>query len=181
MESMHASRWVASSLLTLSLLSLGGIRASALASDLIVTEVNTTALAHDCRTAAASGNVAVTVENVGGTPTGAGFNVVLFEDQNGNGGYDSGVDLFLAQATVPGSLNPGDQATVNPAINATFLFSKNLVHAFADSDNDIAESDETNNVADSGASCFFAPRPGSSIRSSNGRGHRHRTNPMLST
>jgi hypothetical protein len=145
-------------LITLS--ALGGSALSARASDLVVSDVDASSVAFDCRTAAGAGTVEVTVENVGGTPTGSGFDVLLFEDQNGNGTYDNGLDLFLGQANVPGSLNPGDQATVNPSIGATFLFSKSLIYAFADSDNDIAESDETNNLANSGASCFFAPPPG---------------------
>lgn len=130
------------------------------ASDLIVTEVDVSAVVYDCHTASANGTVAVTVENVGGTATGSGFDIVLFEDENGNGTYQSGTDLFLAQANVPGSLNPGDTATVTPSIAATLQFSKSLIRAFADSGNNVVETDETNNLGDSGASCFFAPPPG---------------------
>ncbi len=149
------------SIAAFTLLLAAAFTAPGLASDLTVLQVDTSASSVECKTAGVNGTVSITVENIGGTPTGAGFNVLLFEDENANGVYDNGVDLYLGESTVPGSLNPGDQATVSPSVNATLLFAKNLIYAFADSQNEIAESDETNNVGNSGTSCYFAPPPGS--------------------
>lgn len=138
-----------------------GLAAPAISADLTVLQVDTSSSSVDCQTAATTGAVTITVENIGDSPTGTGFSVLIFEDANANGVYDSGTDLYLGETTVPGSLNPGDQATVSPSVNAVLQFAKNLIYAFADSQNQIPESDETNNVGNSGASCYFAPPIGS--------------------
>lgn len=130
------------------------------ASDLVVLRVDRSALVTDCRTAAASGTVSATIENAGDTPTGAGFHVLFFEDENGNGAYDNGVDLSLGEAVVPGSLGSGDQTVVSVTVNATVKFAGNLVHAWADDRNEIPETDETNNYGNSGLNCYFQPSPG---------------------
>jgi hypothetical protein len=138
-----------------------GSGAPAGAADLTVLEVDTAFLTIDCRTANESGTVSAVVENIGGTPTGGSFSVLFFEDENTNGVYDSGTDLALGETLLNGVLNPGDQATVNVLIGASLRFAKNLIYAYADSHGDIAETDEGNNIGNSGTSCAFEPQPGS--------------------
>jgi len=138
-----------------------GLAVAAQASDLIVLGVDTTTLLVDCQTAGVRGTVSASIQNAGDTPTGAGFSVLFFEDENANGVYDNGTDLALGETSVGSSLNPGDQVIASVSVNATLKFAKNLIYAFADSHNEIPESDETNNYGNSGTSCAFQPPVGS--------------------
>jgi hypothetical protein len=144
----------------LGVLIIGAFAGTAVAADLTVTGVDTSAMTTDCQTLAASGSVSATVRNIGNVATGAGFRVLFFEDRNGNGTYEFGTDLALGDALVAGSLAAGDDTTVTTAVNDTVTFAGNLVYAFADADDDIAETDETNNINQSGAGCQFQPTPG---------------------
>ncbi len=131
------------------------------AADLVVREVDISGLAFNCGTGGASGTVAATVENTGDTAAGAGFRVLFFDDTNNNGAYDSGVDASLGEATVASALNPGAQTVATSAMTAALAFNKDLIFAFADNQGDVVESDEANNLEDSGASCAFQATPGS--------------------
>lgn len=127
--------------------------------DLTVTDVDVSQVTTDCETLAANGTVSATVKNLGGISTGGGFTVLFFEDSNGNGTFDSGIDLVLGSAPSP-PLAAGASAVVSAAISATVSFSGNLIYAFADSANVVAETNEANNVNHSGSECSFHPRIG---------------------
>ena len=81
------------------------------------------------------------------------FTVLFFEDHDGNGAYDPGTDLLLGIGTVMDPLAPDEEVLVPGLIDATLLFSGSPIHAWADSDDVIVESDETNNLYHSGMSC----------------------------
>jgi hypothetical protein len=129
------------------------------APDLVVRQVDISGLVYACATNVAAGTVRATVENAGDTSTGSGFRVRFFEDRNGNGTYD-GADLAFGEAILP-PLAAGGQVVASLVASAAVTFSGDLVHAFADSRNTIAESNETNNLANSGGGCGFAPGAGS--------------------
>jgi len=131
------------------------------AADLVVREVDIAGLGFNCGTGDASGTVAATIENLGDVAAAAGFRVLFFDDANDNGAYNSGIDVPLGEATVASVLNPGAQTVVTSTMAATFAFNKDLIYAFADNGGDVAESDESNNLEDSGASCAFQSSPGS--------------------
>lgn len=131
------------------------------AADLVVREVDISGVGFDCGTGNASGTVAATLENLGDVAAAAGFRVLFFDDANDNGAYDTGVDGPLGEATVASALNPGAQTVATSAMAATLAFNKDLIYAFADNQGDVAESDESNNIEDSGASCAFQSTPGS--------------------
>ena len=127
--------------------------------DLTVIAVDATAVLTDCQSLTATGEVSATVENIGISATGADFEVLFFEDANGNGTYESAVDVMLGSASQT-ALAAGETAIVSATLSGTVAFLDNLIYAIADSNNDIAESDEDNNYSNSGLACEFAPTPG---------------------
>jgi hypothetical protein len=128
--------------------------------DLVVTIVDASDLLTDCQTLEVSGTVTATVENIGDAATGSGFTVLFFEDSNDNGTYEAGADLFLGGDVIAGSLDSGDETTASVLVDYTITFAGNLIYAFADSDGDVGEGDEANNINHSGAGCEFEPPPG---------------------
>jgi hypothetical protein len=128
--------------------------------DLTVLEVDASGVNTDCQTLLAEGTVSAIVRNDGTTPTGAGFAVVFFEDANGNGSFEVGTDLLFGDDVVAGSLDAGEETTVSTPLSAAVAFAGNLIYAFADSNDEIAETDETNNYSNTGLACQFEPPMG---------------------
>src|SRR5688572_14837068 len=124
--------------------------------DLIVSGLDASGAVADHQTLAVSGDVDVTIKNAGGTLASGGFSVVLFEDANGNNAPDGGEPVFGEQA-VAGDLAPGAEATVSIPVSGTAAFADNLIHAYVDPHDLVAEVSEGNNSAGSGASCEFHP------------------------
>jgi hypothetical protein len=132
---------------------------SAVAADLTVTQVDGSGVVTDCQTLESVGTVDATVKNVGVSSTGSSFTVTFFEDRNGNGTYEAAMDLFLG-SDVAGPLAGGGEGAVSTLLNDTLLFAGSLIYAFADSADDVAETDETNNIDHTGTACQFEPEPG---------------------
>jgi hypothetical protein len=105
----------------------------------------------DGNTLNVTGNVSGAIRNAGGTIS-APFTVTYFLDENGNGEYDAGVDTVIGSATVP-SLTGGDSVSVDAPASGTLDFAGQVVHGFVDSDNVVAETDETNNYGSSSPPC----------------------------
>jgi hypothetical protein len=137
-----------------------GFTTFARGADLTVADVDVSQLTVDCQTLEATGSVSAVIKNVGESSTEAGFAVIFFEDHNENGTYEVDVDLFLGEDSVESLLGPDEETIVSTAVNATVMFFGNLVYVFADSDDDIFETDEANNVGNSGSACQFEPQPG---------------------
>ena len=129
------------------------------ASDLIVTVVDSSSVVSDCQTLTVDGTVSATVRNIGTSGTGADFDVIFFEDANENGRFDPGIDNVLGSVT-QSALAADEIATGSCTVFDTVGFLGNLIYAFADSNDDVAESDETNNYSNSGLACQFQPSPG---------------------
>lgn len=143
----------------LSIAILGCLAAEARAlPDLSISQVDSSAVTGDWQTLIIAGQVAVTVENIGITNATSQFRVKVFEDANGNGTFEAG-DTVLGE-TLISSLAAGVTTTVNVSVAGTVTFRNNLIHAFVDSDNQVAESDETNNHGNTGASCISDPLVG---------------------
>jgi hypothetical protein len=129
------------------------------APDLTVTAVDATGMVTDPQTLEVAGLVTATVKNAGDAPTGAGFSVVFFADLDKNGSFDPAFDAVLG-TTSTGPLPVSAEATVSAFVSGAVTFAGDIVLAFADSAGVVVESDETNNVADSGAACIFQPALG---------------------
>ena len=91
-----------------------------------------------------AGNVLVDVTNLNIVPVPVAFDVVLFEDTDGNGAFD-GTDLEYGRATVA-SMPASSTLTVPVAINGAVRFRDDLLYAVADGDNSVSETDENNNL-----------------------------------
>jgi hypothetical protein len=125
----------------------------------VVASLDVTAVVTDCQTLAIGGTAGAVIRNTGTGGTGSAFTVLFFEDRNGNWTYDAGTDAVLGTAT-PAALAPGAEALVASPLNGHVLFRGNVIHVFADSEEVVTESDETNNVADT--SPDFSPLNGMS-------------------
>jgi hypothetical protein len=129
--------------------------------DLVPGGIDLGSVQTDCRTLQISGDLGVEVANLGGTPSTGPFDIVAFEDANANGLWDGpAVDNLLGTLRVTGAVLPGQTQTVRVPLSGSVLFNGNRIYVFADSGNSIAESNESNNVADSGQSCQYQPPPG---------------------
>lgn len=128
--------------------------------DLIVTSVDTSSMATDFQTLAVSGTVGANLENSGPGDIVVDFHVTFFEDANNNRLYDPGTDLLLGTDVVTGGLGPGAMSSASTTVDAALAFAGNIIYAFVDSDEVVAESDEFNNVWNSGTDCLVVPTPG---------------------
>jgi RHS repeat-associated protein len=125
--------------------------------ELTVTAVDASGAASNPLTLAVTGSVSATITNLGGG-TLSPFSVAFFEDRNGNGTFEP-EDNLLGTGTLPMLLG-GESATVAAEVSGTLLFSGNLIHVFADSERALAETDESNNYANSAPPCLAPPPPG---------------------
>ena len=119
--------------------------------DLIVADVDATDVLTDCQSLDAIGDLRATVKNVGSVETSSGFAVSFFRD-DGDGLLD-GDDEFLGNSIVIAPLGPEEESQVSIFIDTPLLFVGNLLFAFADSADDVAESEEGNNTGHSGMRC----------------------------
>lgn len=129
--------------------------------DLTIAPVDTSSLVADYQTLSVRGTVAANVENSGSADVTADTRVAFFEDENGNGHYEPGVDLLLGTDLLTGGVVAGGVALASASVEAKLAFGGNLIYAFVDSEEAIPESDESNNISNSGESCLFAPSAGS--------------------
>lgn len=140
--------------LTLSLASL-----TAQSPDLMVASFDRTALVGDWQSLELTGSLTARIANVGSANASQPFDVTFFEDTNQNGAFDPLVDRVFGTTTIPSlAASTGTDATV--AVAADVRFRDDLIWAFCDSGAAIAESDETNNLLDTGRGCFISPAPG---------------------
>ena len=125
--------------------------------DLVVSQVDATAVTTDPQDLDASGNVTVTVENQG-TETATGpIGIRVFRDVDGDGMFGPG-DVTLGSASV-GTMAPGANLSAVVPIAATLDFLGEPIYALVDSAGAVSEGAETNNVGNSGEDCGeLAPR-----------------------
>lgn len=126
--------------------------------DLVVGSVDDTNVTGDWQTLVIGGSVDVTLSNAGPGGTVLPFQLLAFEDRNLNGSFD-GADLALGSVSVPAMLS-GDLLIVTLPVSGQVRFRQVPIVAFADSTGVIMELNETNNTADAGDDCSFAPQPG---------------------
>jgi len=128
--------------------------------DLVVAAVDTGRVTVDCRDLFAEGTVAATVRN-DGTAAAAPFEVLFFEDGNGNGIWDGDtVDRFLGQGSTVADLAVDASTQVEAAIDDTVAFAGNLIYAVADPEGLTGDLETANNTNHSGADCQYLPLPG---------------------
>lgn len=129
--------------------------------DLTIGNVDTSRLSYDRQLLTVSGEVTATVTNLGNSETPSAFDVVFFEDLNGNQSYEPDVDNTLGETLALGRLTnflPGNSAEVSAVLSGNIQFSETMIYAFVDSRNGIAETNEDNNLA--AKLCEFVPVAG---------------------
>ena len=107
-----------------------------------------------------SGTARATIRNQGDAPVTAAFAVAFFEDADGDGAYDPGLDVLLGQATHGTGLAAREDAVATASVSGVVRFAGNVVHAMVDSAAAIAETNEGNNVGRSATACRVVPPVG---------------------
>jgi hypothetical protein len=117
----------------------------------------------DPQTFQLTGTVQATISNIGAAPTSGAFNVLAFYDVDNDGKFDSGTDLALGTTRVTQPLATGQSLPVSLTVSATMPFRDAPVSVAVDSNHEIIELDEANNVNSSAAMCGLTPHPGSAF------------------
>ena len=129
--------------------------------DIQPTSIDMTNTSVDGQTLNLSGDVSVAVVNNGADALDEMFSITLFEDMDFNEAYDEGIDSVIGREAVTAFLGSGETAMFSIEVDADILFKGNLVFAYVDSENRIAESNEDNNIINSMATCEYIPPVGS--------------------
>jgi large repetitive protein len=126
-------------------------------SDITVATIDTSNLITDTQRLQVTGYLRVTVENKGSQPATQPFEITAFEDRNKNRIFDTSVDNVLGSVLREGNLNEGSADVIDIPMMGTTLFRDNLIYVMADSNNAIEETDETNNIRNTGQQCGNEP------------------------
>ncbi|MCP4130463.1 MAG: PASTA domain-containing protein, partial [bacterium] len=129
--------------------------------DLEPISIDTGSITVDPQTLAVSGNASVEIFNNGTSEVANSYSIVLFEDSNGNGTFDSSMDTILGSSSAASGPEGNGSLSVSVALSGTVQFPGNLVYAFIDSENTIEETNEENNITHNRSSCESKPEVGS--------------------
>lgn len=129
------------------------------APDLAVSRVGHGGVAGDWQNLTVDGALTANVVNRGDAPTGAPFRVTFFSDEDGDQQLSPGTDTVLGSTDLP-ALAAETTLTVTQQLRGSVRFRDDLVYVMADSGAAVAESDEGNNLSNSGLSCAFRPAVG---------------------
>ncbi len=138
----------------------GRVRGVADLPNLTVSDVDASALTGQWQELTASGDVVVTVENLGPGAPGANPEIIIFEDNtidpaNTPGVYDAGIDFPLGTDTIDAALLSAGAGVVITFTLADqpLLFRGNAIYAVVDSEQQIEEANEGDNTGTSAADC----------------------------
>ena len=93
-----------------------------------------------------AGKATATVANNGSLDAGKPWRIVVFEDIDADGAFDGTADNVLGEETVSSGPGSGEAMDVAVEFAGGLLFRDSPIHAVADSENDVEESDEGNNA-----------------------------------
>ncbi len=117
--------------------------------DLEPFQLEITSLTQDPQSLKVSGELTVTVVNNGSSDVTDPYRIVLFEDTDNSGAYETESDNLLGETSVASGPGAGAAVDVSAAFVGELLFRDNSIYVFVDSDNDLEETDETNNLLSS--------------------------------
>jgi len=129
--------------------------------DLIVSTIDSANVATHLQTLSISGSVTLTITNQGNAPATQAAEVTVFEDRNFNGQYDLDIDNELGTQSMPSGLAKGDKLTMAVVVIGTSLFRDSPIMAMVDSNRQVDESEEDNNLVSSASRCKVDPAVGS--------------------
>lgn len=134
-------------------------KAEVLLPDLTIHSASRTSVVTDPQTLELSGNVTVTVANIGSMASQVETEVLAFHDQNRNGAYDEGADVMLGRMTLP-ALSPEEEQATSIPVSGVSPFRDAPIQILVDSGNRVVEAKEDNNLADTSDACQVKPDPG---------------------
>lgn len=121
-------------------------------SDLTVVSVDTLSMQTNLHTLEVSGVISAAITNLGTQSVGVPFEILFFEDSNGNETYEAGIDNQLGLVTHI-ALDASETINVTAQASGYAAFVGTVVYAFVDKADVILEADETNNYGHTGAEC----------------------------
>src|SRR5262249_50062622 len=129
--------------------------------DFLPTGIDASGMTADPQTLQVSGTVGVTVRN-GGTDAYASsaagvFDVLVFEDRDGDTAFTRGTDTVLGTATFAGTIAAGAAASVEVPLAGVVQFLDRPVWVVVDAGNTIPELDEANNTLATGLDSRYRP------------------------
>jgi RHS repeat-associated protein len=122
--------------------------------------VDLSELTVDPQTLELTGSVSVEIQNNGLTDVSDSHELVVFEDINRNDALDEGTDHVFGTSTVGTGPQGESSVTVTVDVSGNVLFGGNRIHAFVDRENEIAETNEDNNITHNMAGCEYFPPVG---------------------
>jgi|GEM_PF-1047923 len=132
--------------------------ASTLKPDLVPLAIDLLESPTDAQTLHRDGAIVVTVANQGTADT-TTFDVIVYEERDGQSGYEAGGDRLLGRTTVS-SLAKGERTDAVVPVSGDVLFRDNRVAVYVDPENLVEESHEDNNGDLSGNGTRFTTVPG---------------------
>lgn len=128
--------------------------------DLTVNSVDTRAVVSDPQTLRVGGSTRVSIQNVGRAAAVTPALVTVFEDTNRNGIYDAGTDNALGSVSMPSGLARGASLSLDVPVNGAVSFRDSPLLAMVDSNAQIVEEREDNNIGRNIGACMAAPLTG---------------------
>ena len=128
--------------------------------DLFVSWLRTTTLAVDSQSLAVSGSLGATVKNGSTVAVGGSFRIIAWEDRNDNGRFEAASDALLGSLVQSGGIGANGTLDVQVPVAGTLLFRGNRIFVQVDSENAILESNEDNNIRNTGQNSQFVPPVG---------------------
>ena len=135
------------------------VKTTQLLADLAVVGVSRTGAITNPQTLKLTGQVAVTLQNLGSVDVPAGVKMLAFQDTNKNGIYDAGVDQVLGSLTMADPLASGKTVVLQVPVQGTMPFRDAPISVWADSDQTLIEMSKTNNLRSTAYSVEIKPDP----------------------
>jgi hypothetical protein len=133
---------------------------AALLPDLSVASLDLAATVFEPQSGAVRGEVAVLVENDGAVRAAGPTDVLAFRDIDGDAVFTAAGDEVLGHSETGAAVAPGESVRVRVPVSGELPFRDAPIHVWVDSAQGLIESDETNNLLSSAASCVFPPATG---------------------
>ncbi len=125
--------------------------------DLVPIKLDVNGATTNGQTLAIGGSVQVTVQNTGDAKITTPSSVLIFDDTDLDNRYTAGVDTVLGTADATQTLWPEGATLVTVPLAGAVRFLDAPLHVLVDAGDALAETDETNNHARSGADCEVRP------------------------
>jgi YD repeat-containing protein len=99
--------------------------------DLKLVDIDTGTMTTNPQSLDVSGTVGIGIQNTGTRPFSGSFSLLVFEDSNNNGVFDSGIDNVLGIKTFSGTIDSDAIVHDDIPVSGTVLFRDNLVYVYA--------------------------------------------------